>query len=278
MFLGLDANFRLKRKNVSNDIRDSSLSSGWSYFVPNEQYKVHLEKYKGESEPVSLAELLLLPHQNQSFGSLFQKSNCSRHDAVNLSTSKPNRNHAATGVSTVECARHNMKRPNAVGDLQKGERYADLSLIFPYVLTMSRYCNMDYVFYRSLINTKIRDLVVSYDIACQWSINLKTRLQQIDPDFSAINTNHMRVRYLVPKFHLPAHIARCRTKYSFNYSKYVGRTDGEAPERGWAEINPVASSTKEMGPGFRRDTLDSHFGDYNWRKIISLGAEVTSHS
>lgn len=59
LFLGLDANFRLKRKNVSSDVRDNSLSSGWSYFVPNEQYKVHLEKYKGESEPVSLAELLL---------------------------------------------------------------------------------------------------------------------------------------------------------------------------------------------------------------------------
>ena len=28
---------------------------------------------------------------------------------------------AATGVGTVDCARHNMKLPNAVGDLQKGE-------------------------------------------------------------------------------------------------------------------------------------------------------------
>ncbi|KAJ2936204.1 hypothetical protein H1R20_g890, partial [Candolleomyces eurysporus] len=26
-----------------------------------------------------------------------------------------------------------------------------------------------------------------------------------------------------------------------------------------------------MGPGMRRDTLDYHFGDYNWRKIIQLG-------
>lgn len=57
-----------------------------------------------------------------------QKSNCSRHDAVNLSSSKPNRNHAATGIATVECARHNMKRPNAVADLQKGERCVHLSL------------------------------------------------------------------------------------------------------------------------------------------------------
>jgi hypothetical protein len=29
---------------------------------------------------------------------------------------------AATGVGTVDCARHDVKRPNSVGDLQKGER------------------------------------------------------------------------------------------------------------------------------------------------------------
>lgn len=27
-----------------------------------------------------------------------------------------------TGIGTVDCARHDMKRPNGVGDLQKGER------------------------------------------------------------------------------------------------------------------------------------------------------------
>lgn len=148
---------------------------------------------------------------------------------------------------------------------------SDVCFDYPCILIISRYCNMDYLFYKSLANLKIRDLVVSYDIACQWSLNIKSRFQRIDPGFPAINTNCVQVRYLVPKFHLLAHISRCRTRYSFNYSKHVGRTDGEAPERGWAEINPLASSTKEMGPGFRRDTLDCHFGDYNWRKIIGLG-------
>ena len=132
---------------------------------------------------------------------------------------------------------------------------------------------MDYIFHKSLSNSKIRDLVVSYDIACQWSIHLDTRLQRIDSNFAEklFSTQSTRIRFLVPKFHLPAHVAHCRSRYSFNYTKYVGRTDGEAPERGWAEINPIANSTKEMGPGYRRDTLDSHFNDYNWRKIINLG-------
>ncbi|KAF8879940.1 hypothetical protein BD779DRAFT_1676153 [Infundibulicybe gibba] len=29
-----------------------------------------------------------------------------------------------------------------------------------------------------------------------------------------------------------------------------------------------------MGPGSRRDTLDDHFGDYNWRKVIGLGIGI----
>ncbi|KAG1724948.1 uncharacterized protein EDB91DRAFT_1255002 [Suillus paluster] len=32
----------------------------------------------------------------------------------------------------------------------------------------------------------------------------------------------------------------------------------------------MASSTKEMGPGMRQDTLDDFFGDWNWRKITNL--------
>lgn len=130
---------------------------------------------------------------------------------------------------------------------------------------------MDYLFYKTLGDADdISQLVVSYDIACQWSINLQTRMFALDHKFQLFD-GRKHIIFLVPKFHLPAHIASCRTNFSFNYTKGVGRTDGEAPERGWAEINPLAPSTKEMGPGFRRDTLDGHFGDFNWRKVIGLG-------
>ena len=36
---------------------------------------------------------------------------------------KEARGTASSGIGTVDCAQHNMKRPNAVGDLQFGERY-----------------------------------------------------------------------------------------------------------------------------------------------------------
>ncbi|KAG6805446.1 hypothetical protein H0H92_015333 [Tricholoma furcatifolium] len=162
---------------------------------------------------------------------------------MNLANSKPNQGLAATGVGTIECARHDMKRACSVGDLQVGER---------------------------VINSDLESYVVSYDIACQWSVNLKERMLKLDHDFF-IFKNSLQIRFFVPKFHMSAHVTACQTLFSFHYGLGVGRTDGEAPERGWAEINPIASSTKEMGPGSRRDTLDSHFGDYNWRKIINLG-------
>ena len=61
-----------------------------------------------------------LPTENRL--NTLQKSTCSRHDAVNLADSKPNHGYAASGGGTVDCSRHDMKRPNSSGDLQKGER------------------------------------------------------------------------------------------------------------------------------------------------------------
>jgi hypothetical protein len=29
-----------------------------------------------------------------------------------------------------------------------------------------------------------------------------------------------------------------------------------------------------MGPGSCRDTLDAHFSDYNWRKVVGMGEQL----
>ncbi|KAG2063624.1 hypothetical protein BDR04DRAFT_1123134 [Suillus decipiens] len=52
-------------------------------------------------------------------------------------------------------------------------------------------------------------------------------------------------------------------------------TDGEAHECGWANINPVATSTCKMGPGSCHDTLDDHFGDFNWKKVTNMGVSLS---
>lgn len=109
---------------------------------------------------------------------------------------------------------------------------------------------MDYLFFSALKNTSLTTVNVSYDIACQWHRNLWDRMQTL-PTELCLPREEKVFTFLVPKFHLPAHIAECQWRFSFNFIKGVGWTDSEAPERGWANLNTVASSTKEMGPGHR---------------------------
>ena len=53
----------------------------------------------------------------------WQISTCSGFAAIHLANLKKMRGLHATGVAGVACARHEMWRPNGLGDLQKGERY-----------------------------------------------------------------------------------------------------------------------------------------------------------
>ncbi|KAJ6478450.1 hypothetical protein DFH09DRAFT_1253383 [Mycena vulgaris] len=233
LFLAMDANFRLKRKDVSTEEKDPGLGKGWVFFCEVKAYMAHVVANWDQKQ---------------------ERSHCVAHDAVD----KPDREArgtASSGIGAVDCARHNMKRPNAVGDLQLGERYL----------------NMDYMFFRSVAGTKLVRFFVSYDIACQWHIHIWQRMAGYKNETLTIDGAGKFMTFLVPKFHLPAHIEVCNLRFSFNLTRDVGQTDGEAPERGWANANPLARSTKEMGPGSRRDTLDDHFNDWNHKKIIALG-------
>ncbi|KAJ7241189.1 hypothetical protein B0H12DRAFT_963226, partial [Mycena haematopus] len=79
------------------------------------------------------------------------------------------------------------------------------------------------------------------------------------------------IQFKVPKFHLPPHIKKCHAPFSFNFSKWVGRTDGEGVERNWSWLNMIARSVSVMGPGSREDTIDNFCGYGNWRKTVALG-------
>ncbi|KAJ7253593.1 hypothetical protein C8J57DRAFT_1519322 [Mycena rebaudengoi] len=219
LFLAMDANFRLKRKDVSTEEKDPGLGPGWAFYCEVNEYMGHISRNAKEPQ---------------------ERSRCVSHDAVDR-PDKEARGTASSGIGAVDCARHNMKRPSAVGDLQVGERYI----------------NMDFMFLASIKGTELQRFYVSYDIACQWHINLWARMAKYDPDIRFLRRPQMG-DLLGPQF-------------SFNLTRYVGQTDGEAPERGWANTNPLAGSTKEMGPGSRRDTLDNHFNDWNHKKIIAFG-------
>lgn len=118
-----------------------------------------------------------------------------------------------------------------------------------------------------------RLITSAYDVMCNWSVNLFKRLE-LYPQSLRPRQILSTLQLLIPKFHLNAHIDWCRHFFSFNWSSGVGRTDAESPERAWAISNSLAGSTKKMGPGSRRDMLDEHFGDWNWRKTITLRMSI----
>jgi hypothetical protein len=131
---------------------------------------------------------------------------------------------------------------------------------------------MDYILLSAIAPIFLLALLITYDIACQWKINYKSRMALLPPDMHI--PDKVNVTTGIPKFHAPGHQESCQTVHSLNVMPGVGRTDGEGIECNWSDINPAAPSLKEMGPGSFRDTLDDLIHHRNFRKYISLGMYV----
>jgi hypothetical protein len=123
--------------------------------------------------------------------------------------------------------------------------------------------NSDYAISSALTNySNLSEIVLSYDIACQYSVNFAERFRTS----SSLDVPDVKITFLVPKFHLAAHKEDCRFRYSFNHQHGVGRTDGEGIERFWSTHNFLSGSTSKMSAEFRIDTLNLHFSNWNRRK------------
>ena len=104
-FIAIDANFRLRRKDVSNDAVDPSLNNGRAYVVDEAGFREHLDRFGDQLDDTS--------------------SSCNNHDAIKSASIRGGKGSAASGMGSAQCGRHDMKRPCGVGDLQKGERYVE---------------------------------------------------------------------------------------------------------------------------------------------------------
>jgi hypothetical protein len=78
----------------------------------------------------------------------------------------------------------------------------------------------------------------------------------------------------IPKMHIEDHGEKCKGPYSLNFKRGAGRVDGEGIERCWAMLNGVSKSTRLMGPGSRKDTIEDHCSHANWRKAVKMGMSV----
>ncbi|KAF9540711.1 hypothetical protein CPC08DRAFT_650802 [Agrocybe pediades] len=231
----MDANFRLKNQIVSNYSQDPGLGTGLAYMVPRIAYENYVLS-RADSDDIST---------------------CVGFQALAKANTKFSRGLRYTGVGAAVCGRSEMILPSGVGNLQKGERYA----------------NMDYIFASALRSSLMPLVVISYDIACQWFSNIYDRMTSHWPDELKIPES-TKLTPAIPKLHEPAHQSKNHEMYSLNYLPGVGMSDCECPERVWGPHNALGNSNKTQGPGSRQDVLDDHFNFWNWLKYIGLGVTL----
>ncbi|KAE9403518.1 hypothetical protein BT96DRAFT_1080167 [Gymnopus androsaceus JB14] len=208
-----DANFRLKEQLVSSHSRDPGLVNGLGYFVERTKYEQYV------------------------------LSRASEADISTCPLSKFSKGLRYTGVGSVLCARSEMFLANGVGNLQKGEQYA----------------NMDYIFGSALFHYKDLPLyIIGYDIACQWFAHIHERSEALWPAKIKLDDG-MDLVPVIGKFHEPAHETDNHEQFSCNLAPKVGLMDFEGCERTWD--NGLV----------RGDTLEAHFGFHNWQKYTGTG-------
>ncbi|KAJ6525816.1 hypothetical protein DFH09DRAFT_1046335 [Mycena vulgaris] len=230
LLLAVDANFRLKNRMRLNEIEDPSLGLGWGYWVEPKKYTTHLRKYVKEKD---ISTCIV-------FAALLQKD-------TRMTTGL-----CVSGVGGCVCARHECMRPNGLGDLQKGERYA----------------NMDFIVMSALAGFTLMLLTLSYDIACQWKLNLRDRMVKLPTDLR-LDLDAVKLQCALPVWHAASHNEACANANSLSFKEGVGKSDGEGVERTWSVLNPAAYATKDAGRGQRADGLEAKIDNHNYLKNVS---------
>ncbi|KAJ7049780.1 hypothetical protein C8F01DRAFT_1264808 [Mycena amicta] len=134
------------------------------------------------------------------------------------------------------------------------------------------YANMDYILLHALGDTRVKRFVLSYDIACQWKQQLRTRVLEIANDAGLLpDLSNFEIVFGLPVWHAAAHEINCQAAMSLSYATGVGRTDGEGIERTWATLNPISYATKEMGEGNRHDSIEDKIDHISFEKNVGEG-------
>ena len=137
-----------------------------------------------------------------------------------------------------------------------------------------RYINTNYAFASSIVNDLnlgIHQLLITYNIGCQWGINLCNCLSTYLPPLN-IDLNKVSC-IAVPKLHLVGHGASCQGPYNLALMDGVGLTHGEGVETVWSHLTSLATWSRENGPAACHQVLDDHWG--SWCEDLFLISSTT---
>ena len=130
---------------------------------------------------------------------------------------------------------------------------------------------MDYSIFKALnFNMEgIEAALISYDVMCQWSVHMMERV---------IASKHLRLpdklklKLAIGLFHIHGHQDTCLPRYSPSFIEGGRQIDGETIETLWAPLNEISRSTRGMSTSHRREVIDDHMNDSNWKKLVDIGA------
>lgn len=112
------------------------------------------------------------------------------------------------------------------------------------------------------------DLIISYDSMCYYCKNIIPRFMAYHPRVA----HRIRSgRFIIPVCHCRNHVPECDPLYSYEYKPNTAHFHGESIEYPWPYFNALGPSIRQMNPGRRVDTLELHYGDWNYRKLTGMG-------
>jgi hypothetical protein len=245
----MDGNFSAEHMAMRRPEDDVMLTDGAAFMVGTQDYKAHL----AEAQEDKKGKVCLLSPSFTSILNLTQRSTCNNHRAVSQANANRH-NLEATGIGATACARHGCFCPHSVVDFQKGERQM----------------NMDYSFCQAVSQTAadIPRVLLMYDIACQYCVNLWDRVGRssylsLPPDLEILKA--------IGVWHVHGHVSECFPRYYPGFVPGSGHVDGEIIETLWSHLNQISGSTRGMSTAHRRDIFDDHMNDSNWKKLGGTG-------
>ena len=129
---------------------------------------------------------------------------------------------------------------------------------------------MDYSIFKALnFNMNgIEVALICYDVMCQWSIHMKDR---VNGSMHLKIPDGLELRLGISLFHIYGHQDTCLARYSPTFIEGGWQIDGKIIETLWAPLNEISRSTRGMLTSHRREVIDDHMNDSNWKKLIDLG-------
>lgn len=110
------------------------------------------------------------------------------------------------------------------------------------------------------------DRVMSYDAACQYSVNIVERFKK-NENLRDLVPIVKKLRWAVPALHIQGHQEDCMYKFATSYMMATGHFHGETAEHYWPELNQIGTQVTQMNGGRCQDVITLNHNDWNFKKM-----------